>query len=444
MTEPYFGATDQGRQRSNNEDAYVAELLPDGRLLLAVIDGVGGYEGGEVAAAIARQLLEQRGEEEALYNARDLAEAFGAINAAIAAEKLRKPQLARMACVLSAALVDEVAGRIDYAHVGDTRLYLYRDGALVKISSDHSFVGLLEDSGRISEAEAMAHPKRNEIDRALGFGSSWTDPAYVQTGSSPYLPGDGLLLCSDGLSDLLTSAEMAAVLQSAAPLPVLAQRLIEAANERGGKDNITVVLARHRGRREAATPVGMPRLATAPVEIREAGKAVVPAKQRSAPRRPLAVGMLLALLLAGWLAIRLRQRPPEVVFPDTPRKEFPRSLTFPADSLQLGADQVFLQPDTLYVLRDSLRILGNRSLMMAHRGRSVWQVAPTVQLLEWAHLELHDADVRISSSNVSAIRFDSVRLINVSIGIEQPLRFRDTVLSGVLYTSVQKGGKRHE
>ncbi|WP_165917222.1 PP2C family protein-serine/threonine phosphatase [Flaviaesturariibacter aridisoli] len=446
MTERFYGLTDTGRQRANNEDAFVARSLPDGRLLLCVIDGVGGYEGGEVAAALAQEALEQAAHAGTLSDGASFLRVCASIQEAITIAKKADPRLAQMACVLSAALVDEKAGRFHYAHIGDTRLYLYRDGSLVKISSDHSFVGLLEDSGRISEAEAMAHPKRNEIDRALGFGTSLPDES-VDTGSSPFLPGDGLLLCSDGLTDLVPRAAIEAILQHPDPLEQKAAALVAAANEAGGKDNITVVLAVHSTSRTKTRPVGAPRAAEPVVEIRPEPPAVRQAPTvRQGKRSPVWPWLLLLLLLlgaAGWWLQR-HNRPPEVVVEDAPRQPFAKTMTFPADSLHLGPGDVFLQPDSLFVARDTLVISGKGSAMVAANRHSVWQVAPTVRLLQWSHLVLNDAEIRISSSNVNAIRFDSVRLVNVSIGIENPVRFHDTIVSGVLYGAPAKGGKGHE
>ena len=104
-----------------------------------------------------------------------------------------------MACVLTLAVVDIEKNKFYYAHVGDTRLYLFRDNTLVKVSKDHSFVGFLEESGRLTEEAAMQHPKRNEINKALGLGVKFSaSDDYIETGESPFLPGDLLLLCSDG------------------------------------------------------------------------------------------------------------------------------------------------------------------------------------------------------------------------------------------------------
>lgn len=244
MGDNFFGLTDVGRVRSNNEDTFIAQPIQQNRLILAgVIDGVGGYDGGEIAADIARtQMIDHlsgsaSGVEEAL------AAAFRAANEQIFVRKQQDKQLSSMACVATLAVADVAGNQFHYAHVGDTRLYLLRDHSLVKITKDHSFVGFLEDSGRLTESAAMSHPKRNEINKALGF-----DPAiasendYIEIGRSPFLPGDTLLLCSDGLTDMVDKEEISRILTTAGALPQKAQQLIAAANQNGGRDNVTVVL----------------------------------------------------------------------------------------------------------------------------------------------------------------------------------------------------------
>jgi len=152
----------------------------------------------------------------------------------------------QMACVLTLALADINENKFYYAHVGDTRLYLFRDNSLVKVTHDHSFVGFLEDSGRINEEAAMNHPKRNEISKALGFNEEqFSEPDYIETGESPFLPGDMLLLCSDGLSDMLNSKTITGILNSPRTVKEKSKALVDAANAAGGKDNITVVLIKN-------------------------------------------------------------------------------------------------------------------------------------------------------------------------------------------------------
>lgn len=252
MAENIAGITDTGRVRENNEDTFIAEQTPNDALIIAcVIDGVGGYAYGEVAAAVARQAIldcfsPPLGKMAPPDRVPRLKAALITANDRIFAEKQRDSDYDKMACVLTLAIVDLENNQFLYAHVGDTRLYLLRDESLIKIAQDHSFVGFLEDTGRLSEAAAMRHPKRNEIDRALGFYPQIDTPDdYIETGQSPFLPGDMLLLCSDGLTDLVPRQAITAILTGAGSLAQKGADLVAAANEKGGKDNITVVLVYH-------------------------------------------------------------------------------------------------------------------------------------------------------------------------------------------------------
>lgn len=247
MTENFVGLTDTGRVRENNEDSFIAErILNDAFIIACVIDGVGGYAYGEVAAAVARQAILDYVSQLSEPVVLSLKEAIISANAQIFAEKQRDSDYDNMACVLTLALVDTENNQFLYAHLGDTRLYLLRDDSLIKVVKDHSFVGFLEDTGRLSEAAAMRHPKRNEIDKALGFREQIDTPDdYIETGKSPFLPGDVLLLCSDGLTDLVPKKEITAILTATGSLAEKGAALVDAANEKGGKDNITVVLVRH-------------------------------------------------------------------------------------------------------------------------------------------------------------------------------------------------------
>ncbi len=247
MKKNYFGLTDTGKVRDNNEDTFIAETTAGADLIIAcVIDGVGGYSGGEIASSIARQkILEGIGRP-----TNDLPmlmkTAIIAADAQIMAEKQRVRDYESMACVLTLAVVDLKRNQFHYAHVGDTRLYLLRDRSLIKISKDQSFVGFMEDSGRLTEEQAMKHPKRNEINKALGFGAQIASQEdYIEVGSSPFLPGDLILLCSDGLSDMLNRHEITKILLGEGDLEHQARELIRAANGNGGLDNITVVLVKN-------------------------------------------------------------------------------------------------------------------------------------------------------------------------------------------------------
>lgn len=247
MAETFFGITDTGKVRDNNEDAFIAQKVMNDQFIVAcVIDGVGGYSGGEVAASIAKESILNYFSIPSGEITSMMKEAFIHANEKINAEKQKAAEYDSMACVLTMAVIDVANNQFFYAHVGDTRLYLFRDQSLVKLSKDQSFVGFLEDSGRLSEEEAMNHPKRNEINKALGFGGVTNLPDdYIETGQSPFLPGDLLMLCSDGLTDLVNKTDIADILSKKLPLKEKANTLVTLANEKGGKDNITVVLVQN-------------------------------------------------------------------------------------------------------------------------------------------------------------------------------------------------------
>jgi serine/threonine protein phosphatase PrpC len=245
MADQFYGLTDTGKQRSNNEDTFIAQTTADGKYIIAcVIDGVGGYSGGEVAADLARSVILQRLSKPSGEIIPIMIDCFNLANQKILDEKTKVKEHESMACVATLAVVDIDRNLFYYAHVGDTRLYLLRDNSLVKISHDQSFVGFLEESRRLTEEEAMAHPKRNEINKALGFELSLAkDNDYIETGQSPFLPGDMLLLCSDGLTDMVGAADITSfITPTSTTLRDKCRQLIDAANAKGGADNITVVL----------------------------------------------------------------------------------------------------------------------------------------------------------------------------------------------------------
>lgn len=239
------GVSDVGRRRDNNEDAYVVRMIWDDTTVLAVaIDGVGGYEGGERAAALAQEKIVEylesypNGELSVL-----LKRAVIYANNAIYDERLKDAQYSRMSCVLTAVIIDYRSRNIYMAHVGDTRLYSYVNGDLVKLSHDHSYVGYLEEIGELSEEEAMRHPERNVISRDVGSQLLQnSEEKYVEVAMYTLPPHSILMLCSDGLCDMITSREMKQILQQDVSLNEKCKALVDAANEAGGKDNVTVVL----------------------------------------------------------------------------------------------------------------------------------------------------------------------------------------------------------
>jgi len=151
------------------------------------------------------------------------------------------PYLSQMSCVLTAVLINLDTGRLDVCHVGDTRLYMLKDCVLTKVTSDHSIVGPLEESGQITEGEAMVHPSRNIITRSIGKEMLYDGSEFIQT-HTLHLEPCTLLLCSDGLYDMVHSSQMNRILQEPIPAEKRVEKLIDAALEAGGKDNVTVIV----------------------------------------------------------------------------------------------------------------------------------------------------------------------------------------------------------
>jgi PPM family protein phosphatase len=232
------GASHAGLQRENNEDRFHCDAA---RGLFMVIDGVGGHAAGEKAAETALTMIRARLERETGQPADRVREAIALANNEIVRLATSEPSWEGMACVLTVALVRD--GRVTIGHVGDTRLYAFRDGVLAKVTHDHSPVGEREDQGEIAEVEAMRHPRRNEIYRDVG--SEHHEPAdesFIELLEMPFEADTALLLCTDGLSDMLPSSRLAGIVFEHAGSPaVIVERLIEAANEAGGKDNVTTI-----------------------------------------------------------------------------------------------------------------------------------------------------------------------------------------------------------
>src|SRR5215510_8721633 len=232
------GQTDPGRHRDVNEDRFYCDAA---RGLFIVIDGVGGQAAGGKAADVALSTLRKRLERETEPVAERVRKAITNANNEIYRVARTRPEWNGMACVLTVAVVDN--GRVTIGHVGDTRLYKLRNNGIEKITRDHSPVGEREDSKEISELQAMRHPRRNEVYRDVGSEHHTSaDPDFIDIEEIPFEPDSALLLCSDGLSDLVESATIANVINRSVGDPeAVAQTLIATANAAGGKDNITVV-----------------------------------------------------------------------------------------------------------------------------------------------------------------------------------------------------------
>jgi len=232
------GATDPGLQRDANEDRFHVDVA---RGLYMVIDGVGGQAAGGEAAALALSMLRARLERETGPVDERVREAIAVANNEIHRAAASRPDWKGMACVLTVAVIKD--GVATVGHVGDTRLYKIRQGRIEKVTRDHSPVGEREDAGELSESEAMRHPRRNEVYRDVGSEPHEPgDAGFVDIVTVPIEPDAALLLCSDGLSDLVPAATIGAVAtRFAGDPPRVVQGLIDAAIQAGGKDNVTAV-----------------------------------------------------------------------------------------------------------------------------------------------------------------------------------------------------------
>jgi serine/threonine protein phosphatase PrpC len=232
------GDTDPGLQREVNEDRFHVDVA---RGLFVLIDGVGGQAAGGKAADVALTMLRTRLERETGPTADRVREAITIANNEIHRVAASRHEWEGMACVLTVAVVgDEIA---TIGHVGDTRLYKLRGSGIEKVTRDHSPIGEREDSNEISEIEAMRHQRRNEVYRDVGSEPhEQTDPDFIDLHEIPFEPDAALLLCSDGLTDLVESAAINQIVTQLAGRPQeVVHALIDAANDAGGKDNVTVV-----------------------------------------------------------------------------------------------------------------------------------------------------------------------------------------------------------
>lgn len=233
------GASDPGRVRRNNEDAWHIDAA---RGVFLVVDGIGGHAAGETAASIAVERVRSRLERQTGTTEQRVREAIAMANNEILRTARSHPEWEGMACVLTLAVLDDDS--VVIGHVGDSRLYEIRGQGIRKLTSDHSPVGEREDKRELSETDAMRHPRRNEIFRDVGSSEhAPDDPDFIELRRIRFEPDSALLLCSDGLSDQVTSAEIRSTVRRHAGNPSRsAHELIEAANRAGGKDNVSVVI----------------------------------------------------------------------------------------------------------------------------------------------------------------------------------------------------------
>ena len=285
--------SDTGRRRLRNEDAYVCDPP-----LFAIADGMGGAQAGEVASRLAAAAIAE-GERGGLGED-DVAELVRAANASVYRHAVENPSAAGMGTTVTVAVVDEAAGSVVIGHVGDSRAYRIRDEELEQLTADHSLVAELVRTGRLTPEQAVGHPHRSVITRAVG-----TEPSVdVDTFTLEAVHGDLYLLCSDGLTDMVSDADILGVADAAGREPdSVARMLVESANRAGGDDNITVVVFEvTEGEPRPETPT-LEQAEPAPEP--EAESPAPPVRRRGAGKggRALAVIGLLAVVAVALLVV---------------------------------------------------------------------------------------------------------------------------------------------
>lgn len=228
-----FSVTHRGLVRDQNQDRLLVKEFPDGAILLAVADGAGGEAEGERAAEIARESLTHFNPDSMDIEAQ-LIDLMQAADRKIVEIVTKQPELRGMGTTMTAAFVRE--GVVYWAHVGDSRLYLFREGELFQITEDDTMAGFLLTEGEISKEEAWVHSGRNMLFECIGCGEF-----EAETGSFKVRERDLLLLSTDGLHDKITEETMISILKTETGLGDKLEVLVAAALETGGKDNATVV-----------------------------------------------------------------------------------------------------------------------------------------------------------------------------------------------------------
>lgn len=234
-------ATDVGRVRAQNEDAFYAD--PEHGIFI-VADGMGGHQAGEIASKVVVSVLPKmiEGRMGMLGNPRSRAIRYWLrqdilqLSQRLHSEATQKTAVRGTGATVVMALLR--GDRAHIAHMGDSRAYLFRDNRLTQLTEDHSVVGLLQRSGEITAEEAKTHPARSHITRYVGM----SDPVYPDVRTVPLKPGDRLLLCTDGLTGMLSDEEIAEALRRQSDPQKACDYLVQAANSAGGKDNATVVV----------------------------------------------------------------------------------------------------------------------------------------------------------------------------------------------------------
>ncbi len=417
MTTPASAAAShQGNVRGNNEDRVHAD---DARGIYIVVDGMGGHSAGEHAAEIALDIIRTRLERQTDDTPQRMREAITLANNAIFEAARTHTEWAGMACVLTAVVIE--GSQATVGHVGDTRLYRIERGRIEKVTRDHSPVGEREDCGELKEAEAMRHPRRNEVFRDVGSRPRTPDEeAFIDIYTIAFDAGSALLLCSDGLSDALPAAAILETVQrDAGDRQRAVNNLIEAAIEHG-KDNVSVVLVEGEKFAASARP----------------GPAAPPSRSRLIPVC-IMVGIVLGALATLATEALLNQRHPA---PAVLTVAAPATIASALDRARPG-DTIQIAPGTYtgnIALKSGVNLAGSdaarcilKGIVTAHGVYSAKLTQLTVSG-EAAGLDLHDSDVDVERCIVTGARDAGVRYTGTSRGLLLASEIRDNAGPGIL------------
>ena len=372
------GNSDTGLRREVNEDRFHVDVT---RGLFVLVDGIGGQAAGGKAADVALTMLRTRLERETGATTDRIREAITIANNEIHRVASLRPEWTGMACVLTVAVVGDQVATI--GHVGDTRLYKLRGAGIEKVTRDHSPVGEREDANEISELEAMRHQRRNEVYRDVGSEPhELTDSDFIELHEISFEPDAALLLCSDGLTDLVESATINQIVTQLAGRPHdVVDALIEAANDAGGKDNVTAVyvegelfaesrarsrvIAAAAAREQAGGPGAARRQAELDVQASRAGSHERPTTSQRLVRGALVLLLAITIALAAFRWNPSWQLPaPSAVLPVTPVSGVVtvRATESIAEALDraLPGSQIVVEPGEYrerLVLRDGVRVI---------------------------------------------------------------------------------------
>jgi PPM family protein phosphatase len=407
------GLSDTGRARKQNEDRI--HLDPE-RGIFIVADGLGGHAAGERAAQTAVDMISQRLRHQTGSTEERIREAIAVANNEINTLARQNPEWKGMASVVTLAVIED--DHVTAGHVGDSRMYLIQPGAIRKVTRDHSPVGELEDAGQLSEAAAMAHPRRNEVFRDLGSEPHGPhDEDYIDIVRFTMSPDSALLICSDGLSDQVPAAEIQRIVESNARRPNAAVReLVNTANAAGGKDNVSVVLV--------VGPAFGPRPEPAAVASKRRG---------ISPAVPFLLGFLLALVLLAATRPYLMEKNGSyaVGFGTVPQhgtlRVGPGGATTIAEALAQAAsgDTIYVAPGTY---RENIELKSGVVLLSEQRRAAI----------------IETSEIGVSAASVTGARLSGFRIAgNGRIGIriiDSDIQASDMEVSGMSEAGIEIGG----